>query len=123
MSLALEANIKKELRATMVQFISNLNNEEIYKVYVDEKRFDRLCDKVMGVVKKQHEKVDNIAMKNFLKSVVGNMCKCAKYLKGDLPSTASKPKLEHFNKQWRYNKENTKRAKHIDTQVVLGKRA
>ena len=90
-------------RVAIIQSISNLNNKEIDKVCADEKQFDRMCDEVMGVVKKQHKKADNIAMNNFLKSVVGNMPKCAEDLKGDLPSTASKPKLEHYDKQWRYN--------------------
>ena len=52
MSFALEADVKKQLRITLVHFISTFNNEEIDKVYRDEKRFDRLCDKVMVTVKK-----------------------------------------------------------------------
>ena len=52
MSLALEENIKKELRVALVQFISTFNNEKINKVCGDEKQFDRLCDKVMDAIKK-----------------------------------------------------------------------
>ena len=58
-------------------------------------------------------------MINFLKSVLGNMPQFAEDLKGDLPSTVSKQKLEHFNDQWKYNKKMSKHAKHIDTQDAL----
>ena len=65
MSLALEADIKKKLRVTLVQAICALNNEEVDKLCADEKRYDRLRDDVATAVKVEYEKADRIAMINF----------------------------------------------------------
>ena len=55
MSLALEGEVKKLVRVTLVESISKFNNDDIDKLCGDRKRIDRLYDEIVNIVQKQHD--------------------------------------------------------------------
>ena len=123
MSEALEAEVKKLLRVTLVECIFRYNNDDIDKICGDQRQIDRLYDDVWNTVQQQHDTLTQKQTKTFVDSVIGNMPKCAVDLKEALPTTASMPTLEHFHMQWKANQLKSKRASIIDTQDTFSKRA
>ena len=123
MSEALDAEVKKLLRVSLLEYICRFTNDDIDKICADQGRIDRLYDDVYNIVKQKHDTLTKGQVKVFIDSVIGNVAKCAADLRDALPSTVSIATLEHFHKEWKANQIKSKRASMADTQGALSKRA